>query len=83
MSTLKLAIDTEGIVTAIYSEELTPLMDAGEAFIVRQSNVDPTNSPEGVPTWWADMNDGAQLGPFKTRGEALAAEVAYLDHKLF
>ena len=78
---MKLAISPNGAITAIYSDDLESLMDqAATKQIVRQSHVEP--GPDGM--WYAEMiGDGAVLGPYKLRAEALAAEVEYLEAKLF
>lgn len=68
-----------GTVTTIYSDELAPLIAKGRATITRASAVEP--APNGG--WTATMNDGTVLGPYRLRSEALTAEVAYLESKLF
>ena len=69
-----------GKVTAIYSDDLADLAGkAAHVEIRRASAVEPT--PDGQ--WAATMNDKTVLGPFRLRSEALAAEVAYLESKLF
>ena len=75
---MKISVDTEGIMTAIYSDSLAPLVEEGTADIKRVSNVEPC--PGG---WKAYLNDGTVLGPFKLRQEALDAEVKYLEGELF
>jgi hypothetical protein len=66
----------------IYDDELIPLTDEGHTSIRRVSHVEPTQADEegGDIGWTADMKpvDGPVLGPFGTRGEALAAEVNWL-----
>jgi len=59
----------------IYKDGLLPLADQGKKTIRRASHVEPCD--EG---WQADMGpvDGPILGPFKTRSEALGAEVTWL-----
>jgi hypothetical protein len=76
---MKLSLQ-HGKVTAIYSDDLADLAGkASHVEIRRASAVEPT--PEGQ--WTATMNDGTVLGPYRLRSEALAAEVQYLDSKLF
>jgi hypothetical protein len=73
---LSLAIDPEGGLQFIYDDELVGLLELGPAKIERVSHVEP--APGGG--WSADMAPvgGPLLGPFPLRGEALAAEVAWL-----
>ena len=71
-----------GCASAIYSDEIDrgdiDLAVIGDVTIARASHVEP--APGG---WAADMAPvgGPCLGPFASRGEALKAEVAWLnDH---
>lgn len=59
----------------IYSDSLQGLMAQGQAVTRRASHVEPDGSG-----WTADMSPvgGPKLGPFSTRSEALAEEVAWL-----
>lgn len=70
-----------GIVRYIYGDSLhEALSDIGEPTIRRASHVEPD---EGGGGWAADMGPvgGPVLGPFASRREALAREVAWLtDH---
>lgn len=69
-----------GKVTAIYSDAHADLIARASSVQVRRASaVEP--APQGG--WTATMNDGTVLGPFRLRSEALAAEVQYLDSKLF
>jgi hypothetical protein len=76
---MKLTVSPTGDVRFIYSDDLRPLLDAGDARISRASHVEPSGS-----AWTADLAPagGPLLGPFATRAEALAAEVAWLDENL-
>ncbi len=67
---------SDGTVRCLYSEDLD-LAALGSQVIRRASHVEPC--PTGQ--WWADMGpvDGPVLGPYATRSEALAAEVAWLE----
>jgi hypothetical protein len=69
-------IEADGTIRFIHHDALSGLLEHGEAKIVRASNVEPTEDAR----WTADMgpSSGPVLGPFKTRGEALAAEVQWL-----
>lgn len=77
MQTLKLAVETDGTITGIYSDDLAALIEQGEAFIERASHVEPDGA-----RWLATMNDGRILGPFRLRQTALDAEVDYLEKML-
>lgn len=76
-ATVRLRIDPEGQVTTIYSDEAAPMLQAlGPVAITRASHVEPASGG-----WTADMRPvgGPILGPFALRGEALAAEVKWLQ----
>ena len=61
--------------TFIYADDLSPLLDEGDATVTRVSHVEPS-CVDGQHGWTADMTpvDGPVLGPFTTRAEALDAE---------
>jgi len=76
---MKLYISPCGDCAAIYDETLD-LRSLGRPEISRASHVEPTTDGH----WTADLSpvtghSGPLLGPFKTRSQALAAEVAWLD----
>ena len=73
---MKLYISTSGVCSAIYDESLD-LRTLGRPEISRASHVEPTADGQ----WTADLSPiaGPLLGPFATRSQALAAEVAWLD----
>jgi hypothetical protein len=73
---MELLITTGGHVRAIYSEEIA-LRALGRLRITRASRVEP----DGEGRWTADLTPvgGPILGPFSRRGEALAAEVGWLE----
>jgi hypothetical protein len=73
---MDLVVAPDGIIRAIYSEEI-PLATLGRPRIVRASHVEPDEDGR----WHADLRPllGPVLGPFPCRGEALAAEVAWLE----
>ncbi len=90
---LKVVIDSEGMLTAIYSDELVEagLFKLGEAEVYRASSVEP----EELGGWNVTISDRAHdelgceginelaCGSFRLRQEALAAEVAWLEERLF
>lgn len=76
-----LAIETDGAVTFLWSDDLAPLRDLGRAHLRRASHVEPTE--EGH--WTADLSPvgGPVLGPFSLRSDALEAERSWLlEHHL-
>lgn len=79
----QLVVRLDGTIQFIYTDKVRALFEEGVGFIARASHVEP--EPTSPNRWWADMSpsDGPQLGPFDTRTEALAAEVAWLEtHRL-
>lgn len=71
-------IDPEGRVRFVWTDDLADLAAQGDARISRASHVEPDASGR----WTADMapvSPGTTLGPFRLRGEALAAETAWLE----
>jgi hypothetical protein len=83
---MKLSITTDGEIMAIYSDDLVGLIDLGRAEITRASDVEPTS----LGGWRVSMRDDTsaaafalQSRTFKRRADALAAEVAYLENRLF
>jgi hypothetical protein len=76
---MQLFITPHGTVVCIYSEalDLTPL---GSLSITRASHVEPDRQGR----WQADLSPvgGPLLGEFRTRSEALAAEIAWLQQHL-
>ncbi len=78
----QLRIAPDGVITAIYSDDLADLLaEASQVTIRRASFVEP--HPSGG--WFADMapSGGPVLGRFRLREEALRAEMAWLENKLF
>jgi hypothetical protein len=77
VSEIEVVIRPDGTAQAIYSDEILPLAEAlGPAEVRRASHVEPAAGGG----WTADlgMSSGPVLGPFRTRQEALAAEVAWI-----
>lgn len=69
-----------GCLEAIYNDRLVPLMAEGESTVRRASHVEPVTI-QGQTWWEADMSPvgGPLLPARRTREEALAAEVAWLN----
>lgn len=72
---MELLVESCGTVRCVYGEDID-LNQLGRLTIQRGSHVEPTLEGE----WTADLApvNGPRLGPFITRTEALAAEVAWL-----
>ncbi len=73
---MELLVGPRGLIRAIYSEEIA-LGSLGSLAIRRASHVEP----DGSGAWHADLQpvQGPVLGPYPTRSEALAAEVAWIE----
>ena len=73
---MQLVIDTAGSVRCLYGEAID-LAALGPLAIRRGSHVEPTADGR----WLCDLSpvSGPVLGPFGSRSEALAAEVAWLE----
>lgn len=73
----RIVIEPSGTMKLIYDDDLRFLLDEGIGRIERASHVEPTVDGR----WQADLApvQGPVLGPFETRKEALAAEVAWLE----
>lgn len=69
-------IPPQGNARALYHDDVT-LSKLGRVKLLRASHVEPDEPNR----WWADLSpvSGPRLGPFEKRGEALAAEVAWLE----
>lgn len=76
---MDLYISASGTITCIYTEAIS-LPALGHAQIRRASLLEP----DGDGLWWADLAPvkGPRLGPFETRGQALAAEQEWLSQFL-
>lgn len=77
MTTLTVLISPTGSLQFVWDDKLQPLIDIGRASIERVSHVEPTSAGQ----WSADLSPiaGPVLGPFRRRGEALAAEREWLS----
>ena len=73
---MQLVVDPRGTVRAVYGETID-LAVLGRPAITRASHVEP----DAHGRWTADLSPvaGPRLGPFRCRGDALAAEVAWLE----
>jgi hypothetical protein len=69
-------ISPEGEIRFVWHDSLQGLLALGKSTVKRASHVEPNEDGH----WTADMSPsgGGTLGPFKLRGEALAAEVNWL-----
>ena len=72
---MKIVITPAGEIRCLYAE-IVDLAVLGPMAISRASHVEPTADGH----WTADMapSDGPILGPFRTRSQALAAEIDWL-----
>lgn len=72
---MTIEVSEDGTIRFVYSDELVALIEEGFSTIKRVSHVEPCGNG-----WTADMGPigGPVLGPFKTRAEALKAELEYL-----
>jgi hypothetical protein len=73
---MHVTVTPDGSVEFIYSDSLLPLTNLGSCRITRASHVEPSDGG-----WTADLSpvSGPVLGPYRTRQEALDAEVAWLQ----
>jgi len=73
---MQLVIDPTGGVRCLYGEAID-LAALGRVAIRRGSHVEPTDDGQ----WLCDLSpvSGPVLGPFASRSQALAAEVAWLE----
>ena len=73
---MQLMIRPDGTVHCLYGEELD-LHELGSLAIARGSHVEP----DATGQWTADLSpvNGPRLGPFSSRGDALAAERQWLE----
>ena len=73
---MQIIINSDGQASCIYNEAID-LSSLGQLAIRRASHVDPTTDGN----WTADMAPvgGPLIGPYRSRSEALAAEVRWLD----
>jgi hypothetical protein len=74
-------ITLTGELKFIWNDDLAPLLDLGKPTVQRASNVEPNEDGQ----WVADLSpvNGPALGPYRLRGDALAAEVEWLQQHGF
>ena len=81
-----ITVKPNGTIQFIHDDRLTGLLQKGEASIKRASHVEPGDPAKGQHhlLWYADMapSGGNVLGPFKTRQEALEAEVDWINQNI-
>jgi hypothetical protein len=72
-----------GRIQAIAPDDLGFLEQLGLCTVRRASHVEPVPTDTGTQ-WAADLSPvgGPMLGPYRTRSEALAAELAWLEPRL-
>ena len=79
-------VNAAGELVFVYDDDLAGLLALGTSCVARASHVEPARqeSRSGNNGWIADLrpSGGPVLGPFDTRGEALAAERKWLDANL-
>jgi hypothetical protein len=75
---MELVVSPDGVVRCVYGEAID-LRALGRPRIRRASAVEP----DAAGAWWADLSPvgGPRLGPFDRRGDALAAEAAWLNDR--
>ncbi len=75
-ATMQILVEPSGNVRCLYGEAIN-LAVLGQLSIRRGSHVEPDEHGQ----WLCDLSpvSGPTLGPFASRSEALAAEVAWLD----
>lgn len=73
---MQMVFEIDGTVRCVNTEEID-LSVIGDRKIKRGSHVEPDDENR----WWADMGPvgGPVLGPFEKRGDALTAEVVWLE----
>lgn len=78
---VQISIKPDGSLFFVHDDNLAALLSEGDARIVRASNVEP--NPDTLQ-WEADLAPihGPLLTGFASRGEALAAEVQWLNQNL-
>lgn len=84
-NTMDVVIDPAGVVRFVFDDALAPLLEQGRATVKRASHVEPATDGQGACCGWsADLSPsgGPVLGPFPTRGQAVAAETEWIRERL-
>ena len=81
--TITIQICPEGDLIMIHQDKVKLFLDLGSTVIKRASHVEPHNGGDR-DQWTADMAPigGPVLGPFDSKGEALQAEVHWLENMM-
>jgi hypothetical protein len=74
---LVIAVLPNGTLEFVYHDEFVDLLREGDADVDRASRIEPWGKNGGK--WYAEIFGGPTLGPFDLRGEALAAEVDWIE----
>jgi hypothetical protein len=77
---MNLLVDVCGSIHGLYGEAID-LNALGDLTIYRASEVEPDHTGH----WWADLAlmGGPRLGPYTRRSDALGAEIAWIEQRLF
>jgi hypothetical protein len=80
---MNITIQPNGMMTYIYNDDMLDLMEEGTSTTRRVSHVEPDTSRSNGIRWTADMSPvgGPMLGPYRSREDALEAEVRWLEGK--
>lgn len=76
----RILIGPAGEIQFVWADELAPILSVGLGRIRRASHVEPTADAR----WQADLSPvgGPILGPFELRGDALRAELQWLEKEM-
>lgn len=79
-------IKPDGTILFVYDDRLLPLLEEGDANVVRASHVEPVRTEVTLEwltdfSWVADLSPigGPRLGPFLMRSDAIAAEIKWIE----
>ncbi|MCC7421818.1 MAG: hypothetical protein IT428_16185 [Planctomycetaceae bacterium] len=72
-----IVIGEQGGMRFIWQDDLAPMLALGKPNVERVSRVEPDEKGR----WWAILEPvgGPTLGPFTLRGDAIAAEIEWLE----
>ena len=79
MSTKRISVDPTGVVRFVWDDALSGLCEHGRVSMRRVSKVEADDRGR----WTADLDvvNGPTLGPFTKRGDAITAEVEWLNDR--